>query len=83
MRVFEILARGAGAALCAFFSAAMLWAAWRLAGGEPFFAACGVFVAAFWGALCGGLVWSGICRWHDAQGADYPPASVLFPGGRK
>ena len=53
-----------GAAICA----VMVWAAWRLAG-EPFYAACGVFVAAFWGSMAALAVWSGISTWSERREA--------------
>ena len=45
-------------------AAASLWAAWRLAG-EPFYSACAVFVAAFWGSLAALAVWARLATWSE------------------
>ena len=52
----------AGAAI----AAGSLWCAWRLAG-EPFYAACAVFVAAFWGSMAALAVWARLADWSERR----------------
>lgn len=62
----------AGAAV----AAGSLWCAWRLAG-EPFYAACAVFVAAFWGSMAALAVWARLADWSGRKN-EYKP-TVIWP----
>ena len=57
-------------------AAGSLWCAWRLAG-EPFYAACAVFVAAFWGSLAALAVWARLSDWSERRNEFRP--SVIWP----
>ena len=61
-----------GAAL----AAGSLWCAWRLAG-EPFYTACAVFVAAFWGAMAALAVWARLSDWSERRD-EYKP-TIIWP----